>query len=220
MFDRGQQTRFADRTEAGKQLAEAIRDRGVDADVVLAIPRGGLPVGREVADAIDRPLDVIVASKVGAPWNPELAIGAVGSDGSAWFDESLIERHGIDAEYVERKRESVAEAAAEKEARYRGTEASTSLGGSTVLLVDDGAATGSTTIAAIRLARARDAATIVLALPVAPPDTLQTLRSEADDVICLLTPSWFGAVGQFYADFGQVSDEEAIDLLEAEDFEP
>ncbi|AGN00029.1 putative phosphoribosyltransferase [Salinarchaeum sp. Harcht-Bsk1] len=214
MFDRGQKSRFTDRTEAGKRLAAEISDRGVDADLVLAIPRGGLPVGREVADAIDRPLDVIVASKVGAPWNPELAIGAVGSDGSAWFDEAVIERHGIDQEYVQRKRESVAEAAAEKEARYRGEEASTSLDGSTVLLVDDGAATGSTTIAAIRLARARDAERIVLALPVAPPDTLDTLRREADEVICLLEPTGFGAVGQFYEDFGQVSDEEAIELLE------
>jgi len=214
MFDRGQRSRFADRAEAGRRLADEIVERGIDADVVLAIPRGGLPVGREVADALDRPLDVIVAAKVGAPWNPELAIGAVGSDGSAWFDDDAIERMGIDADYVERKRESVAEAAAEKEARYRGEETPTSLAGSTVLLVDDGVATGSTTIAATRLARARDADRIVLAVPVAPPDTLRTLRGEADEVICLLEPSWFGAVGQFYADFGQVSDEDAIALLE------
>lgn len=206
--------RFRDRTDAGDALAAAIRDRGVEADVVLAIPRGGLPVGRAVADALDRPLDVVVAAKVGAPWSDEVAIGAVGSDGTAWLDETAIDRHGIDRRYVQERLDAVATAASEKEERYRGSERPQTLSGQSVLLVDDGAATGATLSVAIRVARARDASRVVVGLPVAPPRTADRLRTECAELICLHEPSNFGSVGQYYADFTQVSDDEATRYLD------
>lgn len=205
--------RFADREDAGSRLAAALRERDVRADVVLAIPRGGLPLGRAVADALDAPLDVVVASKIGAPDNPEFAIGAVGSDGTTWLDEDTIRRIGVDDAYVEREREHEARAAREKTRQYRREERAPDLAGEAVALVDDGAATGSTAIAAARLARVRGAERVVVALPVAPPGTVRDLEGEADAVVCLSTPGSFRAVGQFYDRFGQVPDEEAIEYL-------
>lgn len=205
--------RFADRREAGQRLALRLHDRGVDADVVLAIPRGGLPLGREVADALDLPLDVIVAKKIGAPGNPEYAIGAVGSDGSTWLDEDGIERAGIDDAYVEEQREETAAAAREKAERYRQGGPEPDLEDQRVLIVDDGAATGSTAIAATRLARERGAEHVTVAVPVAPPQTTETLSRETDTVVTLLVPAQFDAVGQFYDSFDQVSDEEAQSYL-------
>jgi predicted phosphoribosyltransferase len=206
--------RFADRTDAGNRLADALVDREIEADVVLAIPRGGLPLGRAVADALDAPLDVVVASKIGAPGNPEFAIGAVASDGSAWLDTETIRDLGISDDYVDREREHEATAAAEKAARYRGDRSPSDLTDRTVVVVDDGAATGSTAIAACRLVRARGAERVVLALPVAPPETVSTLEAEADRVVCLRTPARFGAVGAFYDRFDQVTDEEAMAYLD------
>jgi predicted phosphoribosyltransferase len=206
-------TRFNDRIDAGRRLAEALAERGVDADVVLAIPRGGLPLGREVADALGVPLDIVVASKIGAPHNPEFAIGAVASDGSAWLDEETIRQLGVNDEYVQREREREAENARQKAERYRDEERAPGLSGKTVLIVDDGVATGSTAISAIRLARSKGAERVVLAVPVGPRDTVAELEDEADEVVCLQMPASFGAVGQFYGRFGQVSDEEAIGYL-------
>jgi len=206
-------TRFADRTDAGQRLADLLVERDVNADIVLAIPRGGLPLGRVVADALDAPLDIAVASKIGAPHNPELAIGAVASDGSAWLDERTIDQLGVDDAYVQREREREAENAREKAERYRGDRGEPALEGRTVLLVDDGVATGSTATAALRLVRARGAERVVLAVPVGAPDTVEDLRSEADEVVCVSTPSYFGAVGRFYDRFDQVSDEEAMAYL-------
>lgn len=208
-------TRFKDRTDAGQQLASAIAERGFGADLVLAIPRGGLPLGRAVADTLGVPLDIVVASKISAPNNPEFAIGAAASDGSAWLDRDTIERLGVEEPYVEREREREAENARTKAERYRGDREPTDLGGKSVVVVDDGVATGSTAIAAVRLVRAQDAAQVVLAVPVGPPDTIAELEAEADEVICLATPSQFRAVGQFYDRFDQVSDEEAIGYLES-----
>ena len=205
-------TRFEDRPDAGRRLAEALAERDVDADLVLAIPRGGLPLGRAVADALGLPLDVVVASKIGAPGNPELAIGAAASDGSAWLDEETIEMFGVDRAYVEREREREAAAAREKAAQYR-ADGPPDVTDRTVLVVDDGAATGSTAIAAVRLLRARGAERVVVALPVAPPETVDELERVADEVICLLAPASFGAVGRFYRRFDQVSDEEAMAYL-------
>lgn len=204
--------RFDDRIDAGRRLGEALVDRDLRADLVLAIPRGGLPVGRGVADALSLPLDVVVSSKIGAPGNPELAIGAVASDGSAWIDEAFVERLGVDEAYVARGREREAEAAREKAARYR-TGDPPAVAGRTVVVVDDGAATGATAIAAVGLLRERGAGRIVVALPVAPPETVTELQRVADEVVCLLVPSSMGAVGRFYRRFDQVSDEEAISYL-------
>ncbi|MFB6165344.1 MAG: phosphoribosyltransferase [Haloarculaceae archaeon] len=208
--------RFSDRTDAGEQLAAELRDRGIDADLVLAIPRGGLPLGRAVADALDAPLDVIVAKKIGAPGNPEYAIGAVAADGSVWRDEAAIDRSGADAAYFERERERTAEAAREKETRYRGDRPEPALADRTVVVVDDGVATGSTVRACLQQLRGADAERVVLAVPVGPPETISELQDLADEVVCLRTPGSFMGVGQFYRRFDQVSDEEAMTYLAAE----
>jgi predicted phosphoribosyltransferase len=205
---------FRDRTDAGEQLAELIAREGVTADVVLAIPRGGLPVGRAVADALDSPLNVIVAKKIAAPGNPELAVGAAASSGSLWRNDELIARLDLDPEQVRRDGKSVAEEAREKAERYRGEEPAPDLDGKTVLLVDDGVATGATMIACVRLAREAGAERIVVAIPVGPPGAIRNLEAEADQVLSLRTPAQFGAVGRFYESFRQVTDEEAIALLE------
>jgi predicted phosphoribosyltransferase len=208
--------RFADRTEAGEQLGEALRERGVDADVVLAIPRGGLPLGRAVADALDAPLDVVVAKKIGAPGNPEYAIGAVASDGSVWRNEEAFGLRDIDEAYFERERETEAENARRKAERYRGDRPTPDVAGKRVVVVDDGVATGSTVKAGLQQLREGDAAYVALAVPVGPPETVRELEELADEVVCLETPSRFMGVGQFYRDFTQVSDEEAMSYLERE----
>lgn len=205
--------RFEDRSDAGRRLASALLERDIEADIVLAIPRGGLPLGRAIADALGVPLDIVVASKISAPDNPEFAIGAAASDGSAWLDEGTIDRLGIDEAYVDREREHEVENARTKADRYRGGRAAPDLTGKTVVVVDDGMATGSTAIAAARLVRERGADRVVVAVPVGPPDTVDTLRTVADEVVCLSTPSGFRAVGQFYTRFDQVSDEEAMAYL-------
>jgi predicted phosphoribosyltransferase len=205
---------FQNRTDAGRQLADLLDDHDVAADMVLGIPRGGLPVARPVADALDVPLDVVVASKIGAPNNPELAIGAVASDGSVWRNDDLIDRLGVDEEYVERERRSEAEAAREKLERYRGTDDPPAVEGKRVVVVDDGLATGATTTAALRQVREAGASWVGLAVPVGSPDSVERLQSEADEVIVLETPPHFSAVGQFYESFAQVSDEEAMEYLD------
>lgn len=204
---------FADRVEAGERLAAALLERGVEADLVLAVPRGGLPLGRAVADALDTPLDVAVAKKVGAPGNPEYAIGAVAADGSVWRDEQAIAATRSDEGYFEREREVVAESASRKAARYRGGRPAPDLAGRTVVLVDDGVATGATLRACIQQLRAAAAEHIVVAVPVGPPETVRELSALADTVVCLRTPSDFRAVGQFYDRFDQVSDGEAMAIL-------
>lgn len=205
---------FEDRTDAGRKLADLLQDRGVEVDVVLGIPRGGLPVARPVADALGAPLDVVVASKLGAPNNPEFAIGAVASDGSLWRDDDLIDRLGVGEAYVEREREAEAREAREKLERYRGIAEPPDLEGKRVLVVDDGLATGATVTAALRQVREVGASRVVLAVPVASPNSVERLREEADEVIAVETPTNFRAVGQFYESFAQVSDEEAMSYLD------
>lgn len=205
---------FADRADAGRQLAARIEERGVEVDVVLAVPRGGLPVGRVVADRLGVPLDVIAAKKLGAPGNPELAIGAVAADGSAWLNEGLLGRLSVDEAYLESERERAAETAREKMDTYRAGREPLDLSGKRVAVVDDGVATGATTRACLRMARAIGADSVVLAVPVGSPDSIQALREDADEVVVVDTPGWFGAVGQFYRSFDQVTDDEAMAYLE------
>jgi predicted phosphoribosyltransferase len=205
---------FRDRVDAGDRLAAVVAERGIDADVVLAIPRGGLPLGRAVADALEAPLDVVVAKKLGAPRNPEYAIAAVAADGSEWRNERAIDHLAIDEAYVERERERVAESAREKERRYRGDRKPLDLDGKRVVVVDDGVATGATVRACIESVKARGSVRVVVAVPVGSPDTVRELQDRADEVVCLQTPANFRAVGQFYRSFEQVSDEEAMAYLD------
>lgn len=203
---------FEDRQAAGRALAAVMRDVGAGPEVVLAVPRGGLPVGRAVADAFDVPLDIVAAKKLGAPGNPELAIGAVASDGSVWLNEQIIDRWGIDDDYVETERASAAEVARQKVETYRDSEPP-SLDGKRVAVVDDGVATGATIRACLAAVRNAGASEIILAVPVGPPDTLAELEADADTVVAVERPSSFRAVGAHYREFGQVSDEEAQTYL-------
>jgi len=205
---------FVDRTDAGERLAEELRDRGVEADVVLGIPRGGLPVARPVADGLGADLDVVVASKIGAPGNPELAVGAVAADGSVWLNDELLERLDVPEEHLEREREREAGYARGKADRYRSEGAVPELSNERVVVVDDGIATGATARACLRQVRDAGAKRVVLAVPVAPAESVAELSGEADAVVAIETPRPFGAVGRHYRRFDQVSDEEAIEYLE------
>jgi len=199
---------FRDRTDAGERLADALAQRGVEADVVLAIPRGGLPLGRIVADRLDVPLDVVVAKKIGAPHNPELAIGAVAENGALWLNQSLIDNVGVHEQYVEDERAAVSEAASEKARRYR-QGPSPDLSGKRVVVVDDGVATGATMRACLQHVRDEGPASVVVAVPVGPRDSIEELREFADEVVALETPGAFSAVGAYFENFDQVSDAEA-----------
>ncbi|WP_178916068.1 phosphoribosyltransferase [Natronomonas gomsonensis] len=205
--------RFKNRTEAGEQLGAALRERDIDVELVLAIPRGGLPLGRAVADTLGVPLDIAVASKIGAPGNPEYAIGAVASDGTVWRNETAISNTRAEETYFEQEREREAATAREKADRYRRGRPAHDPAGKTVAVVDDGLATGATVRATLAMLREAGVERIVLAVPVGPPDTVRELSEIADEVVCLETPSQFGGVGQFYERFDQVTDEEAMAYL-------
>lgn len=207
--------RFRDRREAGRLLVEKLAFlRGRENLIVLGVPRGGVVVAYEIARALDAPLDVYITRKIGAPYNPELAIGAVASDGTVFLDEGLVNRLGIPQEYVEAE---TARQRAEIERRlveYRGGRPPLVITDRTVVLTDDGVATGATILATIRALVAQNPAELILALPVGPPDTVARLKKEVDELICLSTPRLFWAVGAFYVDFSQTSDEEVKSLLE------
>ncbi len=205
---------FEDRTDAGDRLAAELERRGTTADIVLGIPRGALPVARPVADALEADLDIVVARKMGAPNNPELALGAVASEGSVWLNDPLVERLNVSESYLESVRADEAENAREKADRYRETPGLPDIEDKRVVVVDDGVATGATAIACLRQVREANAAHVTLAVPVGPPGSLGDLEDEADEVISLRTPADFRAVGQYYRTFGQVTDEEAIEYLD------
>jgi len=205
---------FTDRTEGGQRLADRLIEAGIEVDLVCAIPRGGLPIGRAVADRLEVPLDVVVATKLGAPSNPELAIGAVAGDGSYWLNDDLVDQLRVDEDYIQREREREAEAARQKVADYRGGDPLPDVAGKRVVLVDDGIATGATAMACLRQLQATAAAEVILGVPVAPPSARADLADEADRVIVVEEPRPFQAVGRHYREFGQVTDAEAIDLLE------
>jgi putative phosphoribosyl transferase len=207
---------FANRDEAGRQLGAAVRRAVEDGDVlVLGLPRGGLPVAAGVAAALGAPLDVLVVRKVGVPGQPELAMGAVASGGvEARVAEVLSLMPGAARQFeaiAKREREEVAR----RERAYRGSRPPLRLAARTVIIVDDGLATGATMEAAIRACRAGGAERIVVAVPVAAPESLARLQSLADEIVCLEQPAWFAAVGQFYQEFPQLEDEEVTRILAA-----
>ncbi len=202
---------FEDRRDAGKKLAEALIPRS-DA-VVLGIPRGGVIVAAEVADALRAPLDVVIPRKIGAPGNPELGLGAV-AEGVRVLDASLIGKLGVTPEYLEREIASEEREIRRRSAVYRGGRPPVYLEGRAAVVIDDGVATGGTAVAALRWARAHGAGEVVFATPVAPAPARAHLESEADEVIILALPEGFVAVGQWYADFEQVEDEEVVSALQ------
>ncbi|WP_436928104.1 phosphoribosyltransferase [Halosimplex amylolyticum] len=203
---------FRDRTDAGEQLADLLESRGIEADIVVAIPRGGLPLGRAVADRLGAPLDVVVASKIGAPRNPEYAIGAVAEDGAVWLNDEVLERVSVPEEYLAAERENERAVAAEKASTYR-EGGRPDFTGKRVVVVDDGVATGATMRACLRLVREDDPASLVVAVPVGPPDTLDELEALADEVVAVDRPRNFRAVGAHFRNFNQVSDEDAMSYL-------
>jgi len=207
---------FANRTEAGQELALRLRKYANRDDViVLGAPRGGVPVAFEVATALGAPLDVFVLRKLGVPGREELAFGAIASGGVRVLDRQTVEGlriTGLDIERVTRAEEQELE---RRERAYRSGRPPLDVGGMTVILVDDGIATGSSIRAAIRALRQMKPARIVIAVPVAPPSTCSQLQFEADELVCLEMPEPFYGVGQFYDDFSQVSDEEVKELLDS-----
>jgi putative phosphoribosyl transferase len=207
--------RFRDRQEAGQLLAQVLMFlKGKKDVIVLGIPRGGVVVAAEVAKAIGVPLDVYITRKIGAPYNPELAIGAIASSGDVVLDESLIGSLGVSPEYVHDETERQRREIERRLKKYRGNRPAQKLEGKTVVLVDDGIATGATTLAAIRALKKQKPAELILAVPVGPPDAVARLREEVDRLVCLDTPQLFWAVGTFYITFDQTSDGEVVRLLE------
>lgn len=204
---------FDDRVDAGRRLGGQLGHlRGPDT-VVVGLPRGGVPVAAEVARALDAPLDVILVRKLGAPFQPELAIGAIGEDGVRVINEGLVRDAGVlDTQLAEIEARERAELE-RRVIRYRSGRGRMPLAGRLVVLVDDGVATGSTARAACEVASAEGASRVVLAVPVAPPDWRRRLAGVADELICVATPEPFYSVGQFYADFGQTTDDTVVSLL-------
>ena len=204
---------FTDRVDAGKRLALALKNFSGKKGIVLAIPRGGVVVGSVIAKALNLPLDVIIPRKLGAPDNPELAIGAVAEDGIAILDDTLIKYLGVGREYVKEETERQKNEIERRLKLYRQDTSYPDLKGFDVIAVDDGIATGSTMKAALASVKNRGAASITVAVPVGPPSTIQELNDIADRVVCLYMPEYFQAIGEFYDEFTQTSDEEVIEML-------
>jgi putative phosphoribosyl transferase len=206
---------FQDRHEAGRMLAEELSSfKGREDVIVVGIPRGGVVVGHEIAQALRVPLDIYITRKIGAPHNPELAIGAVASDGTLILDHQLAKRLGVSQEYIDAESKRQQEEIERRIAEYRGESPPPKLKGKVVILADDGVATGATTLASINAIRAQEPTQLVLAVPVGPRDTIASLKRQVDQLFCLHAPEVFWAVGAFYNVFDQTSDEEVKALLQ------
>jgi predicted phosphoribosyltransferase len=207
---------FADRAAAGAALAAALRDRVGDGRVVvLALPRGGVPVAAPVAEALGAELDVFPVRKLGVPGQPELAMGAIAPGGVRVLNASVLEATGVDDDAVERVARDEGEELRRRELAYRGDRPPADLRGATVVLVDDGLATGATVRAAVQAVRAWEPARVVVAVPVGAPGSCAAVANVADDVVCLHSPERFTAVGVHYDDFRQTTDEQVRALLAA-----
>jgi len=206
---------FRDRSDAGRRLAKALAGYKDRQPVILALPRGGVPVAAEVAAALNAPLDLILVRKIGVPFQPELAMGAVVDGGAPIIvrNEDVIRHAGIDeSEFKAVCDDEIAEIERRRQ-RYLGSRQRVDVSGRTAIVIDDGVATGATTRVALRATRMRKPKRLVLAVPVAPTDSLPALYGDADDVVCLEDHALFGAIGFYYADFSQVPDEEVIEIL-------
>jgi putative phosphoribosyl transferase len=207
--------RFADRRDAGRRLAARLeRYRGRDDVVVLGLPRGGVPVAAEVAAALDAPLDVFVVRKLGVPGHEELAMGAIASGGVGVLNDDVVRSVGVREDELRAVAARERETLEAQERAYRGDAPGVDVHGRTVILVDDGLATGATMRAGIRALRGLGAAAIVVAVPTAPRETCEALTREVEDVVCASTPEPFTAVGIWYRDFRPVSDEQVRELLD------
>ena len=206
---------FADRHDAGRQLAQRVRDLELPDPVVLGLPRGGVPVAFEVATTLDAPLDVLVARKIGAPFQPELGVGAIAEGGVTYLDEASLRSLRLTVEdlraTIDRERAELTR----RVERYRGGRAMAELRDRSVIVVDDGLATGVTARAALRSVRSHAPAAVVLAVPVGPPGAASFMRPDADVVVVVEAPERLTAVGQWYRDFTQTSDEAVLELLAA-----
>jgi putative phosphoribosyl transferase len=209
------QALFAHRSEAGRALARRLLRFKAERPVVLALPRGGVPVGFEVAHSLDAPLDLVLVRKIGAPFQPELAIGAVVDGGrpQTVLNEEMVREFQILGSYIAEQSARELEEIERRRELYLAGRARAPVEARTAIVVDDGIATGATMEAALHATRRADPKRLVLATPVAPPDTIERLRAQADEVVCLATPRLFDAIGSFYEDFRQLSDEEVVDLL-------
>ena len=206
---------FRNRADAGRRLAEALAGFKDRQSVILALPRGGVPVAAEVATVLGAPLDLVLVRKIGVPMQPELAMGAVVDGGSPLVvrNEDVIRLAGISEPEFNSVCDSELAEIERRRQRYLGNRLRVEVAGRIAIVIDDGIATGATTRAALRATRMRSPSKLVLAVPVAPTDTLATLREEADDVVCMEDHAFFGAIGFYYADFRQISDQEVIDTL-------
>jgi putative phosphoribosyl transferase len=206
--------RFSDRAEAGRLLAERLLEYGGRDDVViLALPRGGVPVGRELARALAAPLDVFLVRKLGLPGQEELAMGAIASSGARVINEQLVAQLGLSADVIDRVAERERIELERREQLYRGERPPPDVRGRVVILVDDGLATGSTMRAAVTALRAQEPARIIAAIPAGPPESCATLSREVDEAVCLIQPQPFYAVGLWYRDFAEITDDDVRRLL-------
>ena len=206
---------FADRLEAGRLLGERLATMGLAQPIVLALPRGGVPVGAEIASALKAPLDMALVRKIGAPHEPELAVGAVaeGPSPEIVVNHEVARPLGIGDDFIASEAAREYAIVLQQRKAYAALRPDSEIAGRTAIVVDDGVATGMTMLAALRSVRRRHPAKLIAAMPVASREALAMLRREADEIVCLGAPSSFGSVGSFYRDFGQVSDEEVLELL-------
>ena len=205
--------RFRDRSDAGHRLADLLSKRPMDDVVVLGLPRGGVPVAYEVANALTAPLDLILVRKIGAPFRPELAMGAIGEEGVRIVNEEVVRQLGVSATDFAAVETRERRELARRARVFRTRRERVSVVGRTALIVDDGIATGSTARAACQVARAQGAARVVVATPVASRGTVDRLRGDADEVVVLDSPEAFRAIGEFYDDFSQMTDDDVVRSL-------
>lgn len=205
---------FANRADAGRQLADLLEPYASSDAVIVAMPRGGLPVAAEIAERFGAPLDVVVVRKIGCPWQPELGLGAIAEGGIRVLNDGLVAETGVSPRALEEASSRERTELARRVSLYRASHPAVPVQGRVVILVDDGLATGYTARAAVAALRARDAGRVILAIPVGSEEGVEAMRAVADDVVVIATPAWLFAIGEFYQDFRQLSDAQVLATLD------